>query len=121
MEDNQGKFQDRKNRNKKFIYSNMIYNKYITEHVESNIYFYVRRGIIQKKSQYCKVENCYKISSYGFCNRIDKYLDHRLRFMTNIRKKHILCKIHDISHSKKTKHVSYVKILKNIVMKIIVI
>ena len=29
-------------------------------------------------------------------------MDHRLRFMTNIRKKHILCKIHDISYSKNT-------------------
>ena len=80
----------------------MIYNKYMTKHVKPNKYFYVRRGIIQKKSQYCKVENCYKISSYGLCNRIDRCLDHRLRFMTNIRKKHILCKIHDISHSKNT-------------------
>ena len=87
---------------KNIIYSNMIYNKYMTERVEANKYFYVRRGIIQKKSQYCKVEDCFKISSYGFCNRIDRCLDHRLRFMTNIRKKHILCKIHDISHSKNT-------------------
>ena len=74
----------------------------MTEHVESNKYLYVRGGIIQKKSQYCKVEDCFKISSYGFCNRIDRCFDHRLRFMTNIRKKHILCKIHDISHSKNT-------------------
>ena len=29
-------------------------------------------------------------------------MDHRLRFMTNIRKKHILCKTHDISHNKNT-------------------
>ena len=53
MEDNQGKFKDGKNKNKKIIYSNMIYNKYMTEHVEPNKYFYVRRGIIQKKSRYC--------------------------------------------------------------------
>ena len=26
----------------------MIYNKYMTEHVEPNKYFFVRRGIIQK-------------------------------------------------------------------------
>ena len=69
MEDNQGKFQDGK-KNKKIVYSNMIYNKYMTEHVEPNKYFYVRRGIIQKKSQCCKVEDCFKISSYGFCNRM---------------------------------------------------
>ena len=82
--------------NKNIIYSNMRYNKYMTEHVESNKYFYVRGGIIQKKSQYCKVEDCFKISSYGVCNRIDRCLDHRLRFMTNIIKKHILCKTHYI-------------------------
>ena len=33
---------------KNIIYSNMICNKYMTEHVEANKYFYVRRGIIQK-------------------------------------------------------------------------
>ena len=96
----------------------MIYNKYMTEHVESNKYFYVRGGIIQKK--YCKVEDCFKISSYGFCNRIDRCFDYRLKFMTNIRKKHILCKIHDISHSKNTT-CKLCKKPKNIVMKIIVI
>ena len=69
MEDNQGKFQDEKNKN--MIYSNMGYNKYMTEHVEPNKYFYMRRGIIQIKSKYCKAEDCFKISSYGFCNRID--------------------------------------------------
>ena len=26
----------------------MIYNKYMTEHLEPNKYFYLRRGIIQK-------------------------------------------------------------------------
>ena len=41
MEDNQGKFQDGK-KNKNIIYSNMGYNKYMTEHVEPNKYFYVR-------------------------------------------------------------------------------
>ena len=48
IEDYQGKFQDEKTKNKKSIYSNMIYNKYMTEHVEPNKYFYVNRGIIQK-------------------------------------------------------------------------
>ena len=87
----------------------MRYNKYMTEHVEPNKYFYVRRGIIEKKSQYYKVEDCLKISSYGFCNRIDRCLDRRLRFMRNIRKKHILCKIHDISHIKNTTCKSCIK------------
>ena len=32
----------------------MRYNKYFTEHVEPNKYFYVRRGIIQKKSNIVK-------------------------------------------------------------------
>ena len=41
MEDNQGKFQGEK----KIIYSNMGYSKYMTEHVEPNTYFYVRGGI----------------------------------------------------------------------------
>ena len=44
MEDNQEKFQDRK-KNKDMIYSNMGYNKYMTEHVEPNKYFFVRGGI----------------------------------------------------------------------------
>ena len=35
------------------IYSNMGYNKYMTEHVEPNQYFYVRRGILKKRSKYC--------------------------------------------------------------------
>ena len=38
---------------KKMIYSNMGYNKYITEHVEPNKYFYVRWGIFEKRSKYC--------------------------------------------------------------------
>ena len=33
-------------KNKNMIYSNMGYNKYMTEHAEPNKYFYVRRGII---------------------------------------------------------------------------
>ena len=86
---------------KKMIYSNMGYNKYMTKHVEPNKYFYVRGGIIQKRSQYCKVENCYKISSYGI-EKIERCLNHRLKSMTNIRKKHILCEEHDISYNKNT-------------------
>ena len=31
----------------------MGYNKYMTEHVEPNKYFYVRGGIFQKRSKYC--------------------------------------------------------------------
>ena len=54
MEDNQGKFQNEKNKNKKIINSNMIYNKYMTEHVESNKYFYIRGGIIQKNHNIVK-------------------------------------------------------------------
>ena len=54
MEDYQGKFQDEKNKNKKIIYSNMIYNKYMTEHIEPNKYLYVRRGIIQKNHNIVK-------------------------------------------------------------------
>ena len=65
-------------------------------------YFYVRKGNLIKRSQYCKVKDCFKISSYGI-NRIDRCLDHRLKSMTNIRMKHVLCKIHDISHGKNTK------------------
>ena len=98
MEDNQGKFQDRKKKN--IIYSNMEYNKYMTEHVEPNKYFYVRGGIFQKRSKYCKVD-CFKISSYGI-DKIERCLNHRLKDMTNIRRKHILCKIHDISHGENT-------------------
>ena len=101
MEDNQGKFQDGK-KNKKIIYSNMGYNKYMTEHVEPNKYFYVRGGIFKKRSKYCKVEDCFKISSYGI-DKIERCLNHRLKDMTNIRRKHILCKIHDISHGKNVK------------------
>ena len=64
-------------------------------------YFYVRKGII-KKSKYCKAQNCKKYSSYGI-NKIERCLDHRLKSMTNIRSKHVLCEIHDISHGKNTK------------------
>ena len=98
MEDNQGKFQDEK----KIIYSNMGYSKYMTENVEPNKYYYVRGGIFKKRSKYCKVEDCFKISSYGI-DKIERCLNHRLKNMTNIRRKHILCKIHDISHGKNTK------------------
>ena len=101
MEDNQGKFQDGK-KNKNIIYSNMGYNKYMTEHVEPNKYFYVRGGIFKKRSKYCKVEDCFKISSYGI-DKIERCLNHRLKNMTNIRRKHILCEIHDISHGKNVK------------------
>ena len=38
-------------KNKNMIYSNMGYNKYMTEHVEPNKYFYVRRGIFKNKSK----------------------------------------------------------------------
>ena len=89
-------------KNKNMIYSNMGYSKYMTEHVEPNKYFYVRGGIFQKRSKYCKVEDCFKISSFGI-NKIERCLNHRLKDMTNIRRKHILCKIHDISHGKNTK------------------
>ena len=101
MEDNQGKFQDGK-KNKNIIYSNMGYNKYMTEHVEPDKYFYVRGGIFKKRSKYCKVEDCFKISSYGI-DKIERCLNHRLKDMMNIRRKHILCKIHDISHGKNVK------------------
>ena len=80
----------------------MGYNKYMTEHVEPNKYFYVRGGILKKRSKYCKVEDCFKISSYGI-DKIERCLNHRLKDMTNIRRKHILCKIHDISHGKNVK------------------
>ena len=80
----------------------MGYSKYMTEHVEPDKYFYVRGGIFQKRSKYCKVEDCFKISSYGI-DKIERCLNHRLKDMTNIRRKHILCKIHDISHGKNTK------------------
>ena len=83
------------------IYSNMGYNKYMTEHFEPNKYFNVRGGIFQKRSKYCKAEDCFKISSYGI-DKIERCLKHRLKSMTNIRRKHILCKIHDISHGKNT-------------------
>ena len=43
-------------KNKNMIYSNMGYNKYMTEHVKPNKYFYLRRGIFKKRSKYCKVE-----------------------------------------------------------------
>ena len=36
-------------------------------------------------------------------NKIERCLDHRLKSMTNIRSKHVLCEIHDISHVKNTK------------------
>ena len=52
-------------KNKNIIYSNMGYNKYMTEHVEPNKYFYVRGGILKKRSKYCKVEDCFKISFHG--------------------------------------------------------
>ena len=87
---------------KNIIYSNMGYNKYMTENVEPNKYFYVRGRIFQKRSKYCKVEDCFKISSYGI-DKIERCLNHRLKDMTNIRRKHILYKIHDISHGKNTK------------------
>ena len=45
-------FQNKENKN--IIYSNMIYNKYMTEHVEFNKYFYVRGGIIQKNHNIVK-------------------------------------------------------------------
>ena len=89
-------------KNKNIIYSNIGYNKYMTEHVEPNKYFYVRGGIFQKRSKYCKVEDCFKISSYGI-DKIERCFNHRLKSMTNIRRKHILCKIHDISHGKNVK------------------
>ena len=76
----------------------MGYNKYMTEHVKPNTYFYVRGGIFKKRSKYCKVEDCLKISLYGI-DKIERCLNHRLKDMTNIRK-HILCKIDDISHGK---------------------
>ena len=79
----------------------MVYNKYMTEHVETNKYFYVRGGIFQKRSKYCKAGDCFKISSYGI-DKIERCLKHRLKSMTNIRRKRILCKIHDISHGKNT-------------------
>ena len=97
----------------------MGYNEYMTEHVEPNKYFYVRGRIFKKRSKYCKVKDCFKISSYGI-DKIERFLKHRLKSMTNINRKHILCKIHDISHGKK-QHVNYVKNRINIVMKIIVI
>ena len=80
----------------------MGYSKYMIEHVKPNKYFYVRGGILKKRSKYCKVEDCFKISSYGI-DKIERCLNHRLKDMTNIRRKHILCKIHDISHGENTK------------------
>ena len=46
---------------------------YMTEHVEPNKYFFVRRGIFQKRSKYCKAEDCFKISSYGI-DKIERCL-----------------------------------------------
>ena len=37
-------------KNKNIIYSNMGYNKYMTEHVKPDKYFYVRGGIFKKRS-----------------------------------------------------------------------
>ena len=53
MEDNQGKCQDGR-KNKNIICSNMEYNNYMTEHVEPNKYFYIRKGIIQKNHNIVK-------------------------------------------------------------------
>ena len=66
MEDNQGKFQDGKNKDKKIIYSNMIYKKYMTKHVEPNKYFYVRGGIIQKNHNIVKYKTVIKFHHMDF-------------------------------------------------------
>ena len=68
---------------------------------ERNNFFYKdEKGKIYKYKKYCIQENCFKISSYNYGDR-KNYLyckDHKLRNMLNIKKTHILCKKHDISH-----------------------
>ena len=122
---------------KKMIYSNMGYNKYMTKHVEPNKYLYVRGGIIQKKSQYCKVENCYKISSYGI-EKIERCLNHRLKSlkckkhkennMINVKRKYKVCddskiiyrKGYICENNKKVVVLKIIKKLKIMMIKIII-
>ena len=41
-------------KNKNMIYSNMGYNKYMTEHAKPNKYFYVKGGIFKKDQSIVK-------------------------------------------------------------------
>ena len=61
-----------------------------------------------KKSTKC--DECNITSTYNFPKlRPLKCLKHREPGMVNVKRKHILCKKHNISHSKKTECSKYVK------------
>ena len=58
----------------------------------------------KKNSKICNYDNCKKTAIYNYISMKPKfYFDHKNGYMVNIKKKHVLCPHHYLSHSQKTK------------------
>ena len=77
--------------------------RYCFEH--KNIFHVItpKKYILKEKPVVNKCDECKITASYNFPKlRPLKCLKHRKKGMVNIKRNHILCKIHDISHGKET-------------------
>ena len=84
----------------KTIYTDLKYNRYMTDDRNQNL----RNPVSKKNSKICNHDNCNKTAIYNYWGMRPKFcFDHKDRYHVNIPKKHILCLIHSILYSPKTK------------------
>ena len=85
--------------NKNIIYSNMEYNRYMTDDRNRKS----GESISKKNSKFCNYNNCNKTVIYNYMFMKPKFcFDHKNEHIVNIRKKHRLCPYHYISYSQKS-------------------
>ena len=84
----------------KTIYTDLKYNRYMTDDRNRKS----GNPVSKKKSKSCYHNNCNKTAIYNYWGMKPKFcFDHKDKYYVNIPKKHILCIIHYIPHSPKTK------------------
>ena len=78
----------------------MEYNRYMTDDRNQKS----GESISKKNSKFCNDDNCKKTAIYDYMFMKPKFcFKHKNEYMVNIKKKHILCPYHYLSHSKKAK------------------
>ena len=84
----------------KTIYTDLKYNRYMTDDRNRKS----GNPVSKKNSKFCNHDNCNKTAIYNYWGMKPKFwFDHKDEYHVNIPKKNILCTIHYISHSPKTK------------------
>ena len=78
----------------------MEYNRYMTDDRNQKS----GESISKKNSKFCNDDNCKKTAMHNYMFMKPKFcFKHKNEYMVNIKKKHILCLYHYLSHSQKNK------------------